>query len=774
MLRKHILLTEIHRIQTLLLESRVDVLKGKFTEKVKQLLSSSQEYVSQISSVDRNIVANAVKAATETKKDDIVDTGEEDEIFINILASYAIDKIIEADPNPVKKNSEWLLQIYTRGKMPFEDLDKATDYLTRFEEQKKKKLLPPEKRNLRDYPDLPSLYLAVKSSDDELIAVDDSERKKAQSESEIVFKNNDYIIIVPKTEFAAAYYGRNSEWCTAWGYDKGRYPTRTNHFEHYNRQGPIFIIHQKSNGETWQFHFPTNDFEDMNGSHINLDRYREEHPDIAEYFEKRFSEGYDIIRNEPDYIVYYHDNHISFRRTPFGLHKNNGGSFTIKVEDDGSVKSFNTDGIMNLMRMAGKDFQEELKSIFKEHEIGGSKVSFAFSDYDLYYNPRKGWGTFDEVAEPSTIGITNGRWFFLSDGHDVHGAYEGLGEVSAEIENGVIDFYNVKFPKEKDKYTQNKFMEHMTSFMLKYGAKRISYSSKISVEDFPEYIAEIIIEEQPSLATLGMLAQAKGIESVEVKNKVLDRLEGDEHEGESEIHAYQHFIKLPNGETAIVMEKYDEVRYLADDVPGNIKEYMDDDFIIEPSSIDEDYHKDDLINNLSETNRKVIGEYIFNTYEEEYGEGSMEEEYPDFDPKDTLSISQVYDENNGIFDELKSALQDAVWRGYEAGMQDEKDRAVHSAIEDNDYIFFDYGDSIRKELRYDTKCYIAVPLKEIISVLEKDRENLEYYSYWMSYRYEMYGDKVEVESPYYGWSEYSEDVAQESFEEALSEYNLLK
>src|SRR5574343_232378 len=124
-MRKFILLTEMHRLQTLLLEGRLDVLKTKFQDKLVAKLSSDMIPI-------------------DMKSLFMDDAG-------NVDGDKAFATFTNVDPDPTKKNLQWVLNTYIAGRMPIEDLEKIPDYIIKFNEKKKKRELPPEHMDLNRF-----------------------------------------------------------------------------------------------------------------------------------------------------------------------------------------------------------------------------------------------------------------------------------------------------------------------------------------------------------------------------------------------------------------------------------------------------------------------------------------------------------------------------------------------------------------------------------------------------------------------------------------------
>lgn len=86
------------------------------------------------------------------------------------------------------------------------------------------------------------------------------ERKEKQdelanikSESEVVYEDENWTVVWPKTEAASCYYGQGTQWCTA--------ATRGgNQFDKYNKDGPLYVMipkQPKYTGEKYQLHVKT-------------------------------------------------------------------------------------------------------------------------------------------------------------------------------------------------------------------------------------------------------------------------------------------------------------------------------------------------------------------------------------------------------------------------------------------------------------------------------------------------------------------------------------
>jgi hypothetical protein len=122
-----------------------------------------------------------------------------------------------------------------------------------------------------------SLKKAVTTTEHEIITADEQEERDMLSQCNIIYNKNDMMIIQPKTKAAACFFGRNTDWCTAWGdhlkfglRQQGRYPTRTNQFDKYNE---LYIILDKKTNTIWQYDIESGQFMDEDDDEINVNDF---------------------------------------------------------------------------------------------------------------------------------------------------------------------------------------------------------------------------------------------------------------------------------------------------------------------------------------------------------------------------------------------------------------------------------------------------------------------------------------------------------------------
>ncbi len=177
-------------------------------------------------------------------------------------------EIISADPTyriekseKMGKYGKWLLSLYMNRQLKIEDLYKATEYLQYF--IKYYNII--QVKDINKYKSLQDLYnvISIYMENDGDIATSKSDKvRKIKEGAEKVYEDSRWLVIVPHTQAASCYYGKNTQWCTAAEHGN-------NQFDNYNNQGPLYINIDKVNNLKYQFHFESDSFMDENDNPID-------------------------------------------------------------------------------------------------------------------------------------------------------------------------------------------------------------------------------------------------------------------------------------------------------------------------------------------------------------------------------------------------------------------------------------------------------------------------------------------------------------------------
>ena len=216
--------------------------KQIFNTKMKYLVESKTDYILQNE--------KAVKSIAHRYLQDInlsIEKMTEDQI-----RQAAETALKECEKLPyTNKYMIWLMKQYIQGKFIIpEDLSKLNSELERFSKISHKL----EKKDINNYSWEEFLDIVPELEE---IHTSNEEERIAKSGAEKLFEDDKWIVIHPKTEEAACYYGSGTRWCTA--STKGY-----NYFDSYNAEGNLYIVISKQNPSIkYQIHFESNSFMDV-------------------------------------------------------------------------------------------------------------------------------------------------------------------------------------------------------------------------------------------------------------------------------------------------------------------------------------------------------------------------------------------------------------------------------------------------------------------------------------------------------------------------------
>ena len=227
-----------------LLEARIDWLRDKYVPLIQQGLDN-----------------NTLKSA------DIVDyhvrhqPGE-------TRAQKIFRWILELDPDPKKSHVQWILNSILRKREPmrFEDLQAVPDALEKFIQMRQTRQLTPEQADINQYRTVRDIEAVVRQAHSVVTQASSEEEARARKESRVLGSTANVLVVMPLSQWAAQYWGRPTEWCTAWGDPAGRHPKRTSLWSRYYKGdandawGKLYvIINQKNPQERWQLWWPDPD-----------------------------------------------------------------------------------------------------------------------------------------------------------------------------------------------------------------------------------------------------------------------------------------------------------------------------------------------------------------------------------------------------------------------------------------------------------------------------------------------------------------------------------
>lgn len=189
----------------------------------------------------------------------------------------------------------WVIERYSQGDFDYTDLNLINNYLEDFTKNSNKL----EKKDINQYKSLAELNTALKDVRD--IKGSNELKRDAKSGAEKIYEDSKWIILIPHTKEAAMKYGKHTKWCTA--------AINDNMFDYYNKYGPLYILINKQHpSEKYQFHFETDQYNDVVNHGIDLKEFLKENPKIKHFFKN--------IRpiNKSDYRnwIWFDDNELDY------------------------------------------------------------------------------------------------------------------------------------------------------------------------------------------------------------------------------------------------------------------------------------------------------------------------------------------------------------------------------------------------------------------------------------------------------------------------------
>jgi hypothetical protein len=183
---------------------------------------------------------------------------------------------VQDNDNFLSGDARWVLGLYKKkGSRIIEDLYKLRTefrdgYLQIFNRLKETGRLTPEQADLNKYKSISELGAFTSQWDIEDVWASAEELKKrvmrqefidAKDDIDVLFEDEVWLVITPKSYEASAYWGDRTEWCTA-------YKDSRKYYDSYTSEGPLYININKHTKEKFQFHFETNSFMYSNDKEI--------------------------------------------------------------------------------------------------------------------------------------------------------------------------------------------------------------------------------------------------------------------------------------------------------------------------------------------------------------------------------------------------------------------------------------------------------------------------------------------------------------------------
>jgi uncharacterized Ntn-hydrolase superfamily protein len=723
-MRKQIMLIEMFNLNTMLLEDRMDFLRKTYSAKL-----SSPAIEAEVQTAPQDVQA-AIKAFDAKDK---------------ALGDKIIDFIAAGDPDPSKRNAQWLISVLLKGGMKLEDIDGAKGVLVRFAQLKPR--LPVKQRDINRFKTVGDLYQALLPYENQPEVVSNKQLARTEdaemaAQSKIVLNNSEYKILIPLTQAAAIYFGKNTRWCTS-------ATGSTNYFDSYNKKGPLYIILDKKNNNRWQFQFESNSFMDEMDRSISLPEFIAAHPGVADFFENQMGEkiaqlgGWTVTKTAHG-LEFSDGPRLQKGRKFFCIYTNENNV----VENDRTRESLNKISKNNFPFIeAFDDVTFPLKQILNDMELTTDNTDQPLDHMGLFYADGV-WGQLNDVGQKFIQHDFMTAWYKLQT--STHGFY-GLSVHDDESYGVSIDLKSKELQTSIGKGAEPRIIDALVELLATGDFASATFYDKTDAQMFTTEQATQIVKANPSLGTPLMVLKIHGEGSEQLRKMLDDECE----EQNEEIIEYKGnmaiFAKYKSIDDYISEKGNDEAQWAAKVMSGD--EHID----VDVNADDDD--KKRLLQSLKPEELLKVGLYLKEKYDEEINE--MDE----FEPS---SISDILELNDTVEDdELNDAFDSAIRSGNEVGTENEIHKTLKSSVEKMDNTYF--GDNMDGSFEnWETPVYIAVSVARVVEIIE-DTDNQGYRGSGL----EEINEKIKMDSPYHGWQGYDDEAAKERFDDELYEKDIL-
>ena len=238
--------------------------------------------------------------------------------------NWVLKQFLRIEPNIDAQygTPQFKKQLKEKSDLFFEDLYKTTEDLQKFDRFKSQ--IDEELRDINKLT-IDTLFNAVKDFSLEKATTTKAERKEMDVHpgSELVYSGSKYDVYMIEDQGdlgkeAACYYGgqnKETRWCTS--------APGLSYFNTYIKQGPLYVLVDKTDTEVgeisglpkhrYQFHFPSNQFMDVNDRQINLvDFLLGEEEGLREFFKPEFMKGLSNSDGTEIAVEYHRDTASKF------------------------------------------------------------------------------------------------------------------------------------------------------------------------------------------------------------------------------------------------------------------------------------------------------------------------------------------------------------------------------------------------------------------------------------------------------------------------------
>lgn len=161
-----------------------------------------------------------------------------------------IDHFASHDPSRKKIYTQWMIKQYQKQNIRQEDAPRVGETLGNFEKYKGRL----DRKDINQYHHVADLDTALDPHLGKAASKKEEKRQIKHEGADLIHDEDGLSVHKLKTKEAACFYGSNTKWCTA-----GK---NNNYFDHYNKQGPLYVVSNSETGRKWQLHFASGQYAD--------------------------------------------------------------------------------------------------------------------------------------------------------------------------------------------------------------------------------------------------------------------------------------------------------------------------------------------------------------------------------------------------------------------------------------------------------------------------------------------------------------------------------
>lgn len=295
--------------------------------------------------------------------------------------SAVIAKAEEADPTANKQYVVWVVRQYIKNNLKYEDIYKLEDNLAVFAKTKgqHKRLGINSDINQYDWKTLADVAKKLGSTD---IADTDQADPTQVKDAKVLYNGPLGMLSVPETEAASCELGRGTKWCTA--------SQKNNMFAYYNKQGPLYVWHDKKHKDKYQFHFESGQFMDDRDEPIDSD--------VMHYLTQKNPVTSKLFMKKAPAVIQLYVDYLKGRYDDDGDEYRDGGEEILDTDIVAMISSIPFEDAVKLIMPALKYSREEsdsyqfLDALIKRFDRNSTELETA-----LKINDRQGFYKFSDA-----------------------------------------------------------------------------------------------------------------------------------------------------------------------------------------------------------------------------------------------------------------------------------------------------------------------------------------------------------------------------------------